>query len=48
MNRWTLVVALLADPVGMTRLLIEALNRWPHQARKHELSDDVQRRRWKR
>ncbi|ODS99029.1 MAG: hypothetical protein ABS56_02735 [Lautropia sp. SCN 69-89] len=47
-DRWPLIVALLAAPARESWRLARLLERLPHVARKHELSDDCRRRQWRR
>lgn len=48
MNRWPLIVALLAHPSRESRKLSRLLEGWPAEVRRHLLVDDVRRRLWKR
>ena len=45
MTRWHLIVSLLRSPAAESRRLAALLERWPAEVRRHELLDDVQRRR---
>lgn len=47
-TRWHVVCRLLAAPSRESRRLAALLTGWPHVARKHELVDDVKRRKWRR
>lgn len=44
-DRWHVICQLLVSPAAEAWRLAELLTRWPADVRRHELLDDVQRRR---
>jgi len=46
--RWSIVVALLTDPERESARLARLLDALPTERRRHECSDDVRRRQWRR